>query len=125
MDTHAVVQTQRPGLLVAMVVLRVVSELFGLLTAVLLLASGKPDGLVIGSVLTTIAVLLLFLAIGLWMLRRWARLLVLASMVVMLPLGLVGIVMSGGRDPSTYLGLVTDIFTIYVLFQPHIKRRFS
>jgi len=106
-----------------MVALRVINILLGLLTGFFLTTS--DDLRVIGIVITTISLLGLIFTVGLWMLRRWARLLTLALIVVTLPFSIFGIVMSGGRDPGTYLGVVTELFTLYVLFQPTIKRLFT
>lgn len=125
MATETLVQAKRPGMIVAMVILNVASALFGLLTAFFLLSSGRPEHQVTGTVLTTVSILSLIFAVGIWMLRRWARLLMIGLSIITLPLALFGIVASGGRDPGTYLTLVTGIFSLYVLFQSHIKRLFS
>ena len=125
MSTQSVLQAKRPGMVVVMVVLRVVNALFGLLTAFMLLSSGASDVLVIGTVVATLSILSLIFTVGLWMLRRWARLLTIGLAIVGLPLAIFGIVASGGRDPGTYLGVVQEVFTLYVLFHPRIKHLFT
>jgi hypothetical protein len=40
-------------------------------------------------------------------------------------MGVLGIFMSGGRDPGTYLGIIGDSYTLYLLFQPRIKQLFA
>ena len=125
MNTQSALQAKRPGLIVIMVVLRVVNALFGLLTAFLLLSSGAPDVLVVGTMVASLSILNLIFTVGLWMLRRWARLLTIGLAIVGLPLAIFGIIASGGRDPGTYLGVVQELFTLYVLFLPRIKPLFT
>ena len=125
MNTQSALQAKRPGLIVVMVVLRVLNALFGLLTAFLLLSSRAPDVVVIGTVVASFSILSLIFTVGLWMLRRWARLLTIGLAIVGLPLAIFGIVASGGRDPGTYLGVVQDLFTLYVLFHPRIRHLFT
>ncbi len=126
----------RPGVIVALVVLKVINGLFGILTASMLLLSHIGQGEIrvaapVGTipVAVPIAIMVLSLldllgAVGLWMLRRWARLLAIA---VAPPFGLLaafGIVASGGRDPGTYLTVVVALLTLFVLLQPRIKHLF-
>ena len=125
MNSPLTAQTKRPGALVAVVVLTVVNALFGLITSTFLLGSGAPDVLITGVLITTLSVLSLIFAVGLWMLRRWARLLAIVISIPFLLLSIFGIFASGGRDPGTYLSVVTCLITLVVLFQPHIKRRFT
>lgn len=124
MNTQSV-QVKRPGVIVVLVVLRVLNALFGLLTAFLLLSSRAPDVLVVGTAIASLSILSLIFTVGLWMLRRWARLLTIGLAMVGLPLSIFGIVASGGRDPGTYLGVIQELFTLYVLFQPRIKHLFT
>ena len=125
MDSPLTAQTMRPGALVAVVVLNVVNALFGLVTSTFLLSSGAPDVLVVGLIITTICVLSLIFSVGLWMLRRWARLMAIVVSVPFLLLAVFGIFASGGRDPGTYLSVVTCLVTLSVLFQPRIKQLFT
>ncbi len=125
MNSPLTAQIKRPGALVAVVMLTVVNALFGLITSTFLLGSGAPDVLIPGVLITTLSVLSLIFAVGLWMLRRWARLMAILVSVPFLLLSIFGIFASGGRDPGTYLGVVTCLVTLVVLFQPHIKRRFT
>ena len=125
MNSPLAAQTKRPGAIVAVVVLHVINALFGLITATFLMSGGAPDVLVVGMIITTVCVLSLIFSVGLWMLRRWARLMAIIVSVPFLPLSGFGIFASGGRDPGTYLGVVTCLVTLYVLFQPRIKQLFT
>jgi uncharacterized membrane protein (DUF2068 family) len=125
MNSPLAAQTKRPGAIVAMVVLQVINALFGLITATFLLSSGAPDVLVVGIFITTFCVLSLIFAVGLWMLRRWARLMALAVSIPFLLLAIFGHVASGARDPGTYLTVVACLVTLAVLFQPRIKQLFT
>ncbi len=125
MARETLIQTTRPGMIVALVILNAASALFGLLMAFFLLSSGFPPLQATGTVLTTVSIFSVIFAVGIWMLRRWARLLMLGLSIVNVPFSLFGILASGGRDPGTYLTLVTAIFSLYVLFQSPIKRLFT
>lgn len=125
MNAPLTAHAKRPGALVAVVVLTVVNALFGLITSTSLLSSGAPDVLVVGIIITTICVLSLIFSVGLWMRRRWARLMAIVVSVPFLLLSGYGIFASGGRDPGTYLGVVTCLVTLAVLFQPRIKQLFT
>ncbi len=136
MDASLLPQRDRPGTLVAIIVLIGINGLFGILTATLLLLSGLGQGaiaaaggltlpLAIPLLIIALSLLALLSAVGLWMLRCWARLLAIA---VALPFGLLavfGIVASGGRDPGTYLTVVVALLTPAVLSQARIKGRFN
>jgi len=136
MDAPVMPQRDRPGLLVTIVVLNSINGLFGILTATLLLLSSLGQGAIAGAggltippaiplIIITLSLLAMLSAVGLWMLRRWARLLALA---VSLPFGLLalfGIVASGGRDPGTYLGVVVALLTPAVLVQARIRGLFT
>lgn len=126
----------RPGAIVALVVLRAIDGLFGLLTATLLLLSGLGQGAIgaaggmtippaIPLAIITLSLLELLSAVGLWMLRRWARLLALVTSPPFLLLSAFGIVASAGRDPGTYLGVVVGLLTLSVLLQPRLKPLFT
>ena len=125
MNSPLAAQTKRPGAIVAVVVLQVINALFGLITATFLLSGGAPDALVVGIFITTFCVLSLIFAVGLWMLRRWARLMALAVSIPFLLLAIFGIFASGGRDPGTYLTVLACLITLYVLIQPRIKQLFT
>ena len=129
MDAQPLAQARRPGTLVALVVLKVLNGLFGILTASLLLLSGLGSGAaalglgaVVPALIMAFSLLDLFGAVGLWMLRRWARLLSLAVALLFTPLSAIGIVASGGRDPGTYLGVATGLLALAVLTRPSIVR---
>ena len=113
----------RPGSFVVMIALRVLNSLVSMFTGAMLMTS--PDVALAGGVVLTLSILSLLLAVGLWLLRPWARRLTFGLIVLTLPLGVLGVVMSGGRDPSTYLGIVGDAFTFYLLLQPRIKQLFA
>ena len=137
MTPHPLAQPARPGIIVALVVLKVINGLFGILTASMLLLSRIGQGeirvaAIVGTIpvavplaIMALSLLELLGAAGLWMLRRWARLLAIA---VAPPFGLLaafGIVASGGRDPGTYLTVVVALLTLSVLVQPRIKHLYS
>lgn len=137
MSAHPMARLDRPGALVAVVVLKVINGLFGLLTASLLLLSHISQGEIrvaalVGTIPVAVPIAIMALsllellgAVGLWMLRRWARLL---AITVAPPFGLLaafGIVASGGRDPGTYLTVVVALLTLSVLLQPRIKHLFN
>lgn len=136
MDARVGTGLSRPGMIVAIVVLNAIDGLFGTLTAALLLltaisqgeirvATGSGLPLAIPVAIMALSLLELVSAVGLWMLRRWARLLAIGVALPFTPLAAFGIVASGGRDPGTYLGVVTGLLTLYVLFQPRIKPLFT
>jgi hypothetical protein len=116
---------RRPGLVMAIVALYLINALFGLFTGILLMSSGDPGVLPIGATVITIAVLEIIFSIGLWMHRRWARWMAIVISILVIPISILGILMSGGRDPGTYLGLVAAVATLIVLFQPQIRPLFT
>jgi hypothetical protein len=59
------------------------------------------------------------------MFRRWARWMAIIVSIAVIPMSVFGIVMSGGRDPGTYLGLVAAAMALFGLFQPRIQQLFS
>jgi hypothetical protein len=118
-------QAKRPGLVIVVVALYLINMLFGLFTGILLITSGDPGVLPIGATVITIAVLELIFSIGLWMLRRWARWMAIIISILVIPIGIIGILMSGGRDPGTYLGIVAAVVALVGLFQPQIRSLFT
>lgn len=136
MDAPMMPQRDHPGTLVAIVVLNGINGLFGIVTATLLLLTSLGQGSIavaggmilppaIPLVIIAFSLLELLGAVGLWMFRRWARLLMIA---VALPFGLLalfGIVASGGRDPGTYLTVAVALLTPAVLVQARIRGRFT
>jgi len=136
MTVQPTTQLHRPAPIVAIVVLRAIDGLFGLLTASLLLLSDLGQGAiemaggmilppVIPLVILTLSLLELLSAVGLWMLRRWARLLAIMMSPPFLVLSAFGIFASGGRDPGTYLGVGVGLATLYWLLQPRLKALFT
>lgn len=125
MTLQSTPQAKRPGLVIVVVALYLINMLFGLFTGILLITSGDPGVLPLGATVLTIAVLELIFSIGLWMLRRWARWMAIVSSILVIPISIIGILMSGGRDPGTYLGIVAAVVALVGLFQPQIRPLFT
>jgi hypothetical protein len=125
MTLQSTQQAKRPGLVMVIVGLYLVNSLFGLFTGTLLISGGSPSVLPIGATIITIAVLELIFSIGLWMFRRWARWMAIIISILVIPMSIFGILMSGGRDPGTYLGVVAAVVTLAGLFQPRIRQLFT
>ena len=125
MALQPTLQTKRPGLVTAIIALYLVNALFGLFTGILLVTSGDPGIPAIGATIITISVLQVIFSIGLCMLRRWARWMAIIMSILVIPMSIFGILMSGGRDPGTYLGIVAAVVTLVGLFQPRIRPLFT
>jgi uncharacterized membrane protein (DUF2068 family) len=123
MQTSPTVATKRPGSFIVMILLRALNGFFGMFTGALLLTSS--DVALMGGVVLSLSILSLLLIVGLWVLQPWARRLTIGLIALTLPMGVLGIFMSGGRDPGTYLGIIGDSYTLYLLFQPRIKQLFA
>ena len=63
--------------------------------------------------------------IGVWMMRRWAWILLLVVSALGIPMAIYGIVGSGGSDPGTYLGLVVAVYTLAILLPKAMRSRFA
>ena len=125
MDIALETRVKRPGIVTAIVILDVVTVVFAVPTAFLLLMSGE-SGLAIPAILIiTSSALKLIYAVGLWMLRRWARVMAIVVSALLVPFSIFGIVNSGGRDPGTFLGLVVAGLTLYALVQVRVRTAFT
>lgn len=120
------IEGHRPGAIKALVVLKAISGLAAVATGVFLIAvnadSDQAADIGLGAGVLVIGLVTVLLAVGLWMLRSWARKAALVLAPVFILASIAGVIGSGGRDPGTYISIVAEIFTLYVLLNAKWKR---
>ena len=114
-------RAERPRSLNIAIVLNGINSLLAVVFGVLLATGGTLFGIVAVSY----GSLILISLIGVWMMRRWAWILLVVGSALGIPLALYGIVGSGGSDPGTYLGLVIAIYTLAILLPEGMRNRFA